>query len=354
MYKEEMDKKLEEIKKQQSVKILAIESSCDETSVAIVENGRRVFSCVIATQIEIHRRFGGVVPEVASRNHILAIENVCNEALKEANLTFEDIDAIAVTYGAGLLGALLVGVNYAKGLAYALKKPLIAVNHIKGHIASNYITHQELIPPFACLLVSGGHTAILDVKTYTDFNLIGSTVDDAVGEAFDKVARVLGLSYPGGVNIDNFAKQGEANINFAHKNILAGTYNFSFSGIKTAVINYVHNKQQKNEEVSIPNVSASFQTFVVDELANKTIKATKSLGHTKLVVAGGVSANSFLKAKLNEECEKNGIKLFMPELKYCTDNAAMIGACAYFEIMGGAKSADFSLTAKATIPLGGK
>lgn len=347
-----MDKRLEEIRKKTSVKILAIESSCDETSVSIVENGRNVLSCVIATQIDIHKRFGGVVPEVASRNHILAIENVTVEALKNANLTYDDIDSIAVTYGAGLLGALLVGVNYAKGLAYALNKPLLAINHIKGHIASNYISHKNLTPPFTCLLVSGGHTAILDVKSYTNFSLVGSTVDDAVGEAFDKVARIMGLSYPGGVSIDKFAKEGESNIKFAHKNILAGTYNFSFSGIKTAVINYVHNLRQKGEEISVPNISASFQTYVVEELANKTLKAAKNLGYKKLVVAGGVSANSFLKKKLNEECEKNGISLFMPDLKYCTDNAAMIGACAYFELMNGMKCADFDLTAKSTLPLG--
>ena len=346
-----MDKKLEEIKNKSSVKILAIESSCDETSVAIVENGRKVLSCVIDTQIEIHKRFGGVVPEVASRNHILAIDNVCNEALKQASLTFDDIDAIAVTYGAGLLGALLVGVNYAKGLAYALKKPLLAINHIKGHIASNYISHNDLTPPFTCLLISGGHTAILDVQSYTNFTKIGSTVDDAVGEAFDKVARVMGLCYPGGVSIDNYAKKGEPNINFAHKNILAGSYNFSFSGIKTAVINYVHNKKQKGEDINIPDISASFQSFVVNELASKTLKAMKALNSKKLVVAGGVSANSFLKKELTKKSEELGFKLFRPEGKYCTDNAAMIGSMAYYELLGGMKSADLSLTAKSTLPL---
>ncbi len=351
MYKELMDKKLEEIKKQKSVKILAIESSCDETSVAIVENGRKVLSCVIDTQIEIHKRFGGVVPEVASRNHILAIDNVCKTALIEANLTFDDIDAIAVTYGAGLLGALLVGVNYAKGLAYALGKPLLAINHIKGHIASNYISHQDLKPPFTCLLVSGGHTAILDVQTYTHFTKIGATVDDAVGEAFDKVARIMGLCYPGGVSIDKYAKEGQANIDFAHKNILSGTYNFSFSGIKTAVINYVHNKEQKGEKISIPDVSASFQSFVVNELASKTLKAMKETNSKKLVVAGGVSANSYLKKELTEKSQELGFKLYMPELKYCTDNAGMIGSMAYFELMDGLKCADFSLTAKSTLPL---
>lgn len=351
MYKDLMDKKLEEIKNKDSVKILAIESSCDETSVAIVENGRKVLSCVIDTQIEIHKRFGGVVPEVASRNHILAIDNVTKEALTRANLTFDDIDLIAVTYGAGLLGALLVGVNYAKGLAYALNKPLLAINHIKGHIASNYISHEDLTPPFTCLLISGGHTAILDVESYTKFTKIGATVDDAVGEAFDKVARVMGLSYPGGVNIDKYAKEGESNINFAHKNILAGTYNFSFSGIKTAVINYVHNKEQKGEKISIPDVSASFQTFVVNELAGKTLKAMQERNSKKLVVAGGVSANSFLKKELTAKSEELGFKLYMPELKYCTDNAAMIGSMAYYELLAGAKCADFDLTAKSTLPL---
>ena len=348
---EDMNLKLEGLKTKSSVKILAIESSCDETSVAIVENGRTVLSCVIDTQIEIHKRFGGVVPEVASRNHILAIDNVCKQALVNANLTFDDIDAISVTYGAGLLGALLVGVNYAKGLAYALGKPLLAINHIKGHIASNYITHKDLKPPFTCLLISGGHTAILDVQTYTKFSRIGSTVDDAVGEAFDKVARVMGLSYPGGVNIDKYAKEGKANIEFAHKNILAGTFDFSFSGIKTAVINYVHNKEQKGEKISIPDVSASFQTFVVNELSSKTLSAMKQLGSNKLVVAGGVSANSFLKQELTKKSKEFGFELYMPDLKFCTDNAAMIGSMAYFELLDGMKCADFSLTAKSTLPL---
>lgn len=346
-----MDKILEDLKTKKSVKILAIESSCDETSVAIVENGRKVLSCVISTQIDIHKQFGGVVPEVASRNHILNIDIVCRQALMQAGLCFDDIDALAVTYGAGLLGALLVGVNYAKGLAYALNKPLFAVSHIKGHIASNYISHPNLNPPFTCLLVSGGHTAILDVNSFTQFKTLGSTVDDAVGEAFDKVARIMGLSYPGGVSIDNHAKQGQSNINFAHKNILAGSFNFSFSGIKTAVINYVHNKEQKNETINIPDISASFQTFVVCELAEKTFKAMKKTGSKKLVVAGGVSANSFLKRELDKKCQEYGYSLFMPELKYCTDNAAMIGSMAYFDILSGAKPSDLNLTAKSTVPL---
>lgn len=342
---------LEKLRQKSSVKILAIESSCDETSVAVVENGRNLLSNVIATQIEIHKRFGGVVPEVASRNHITAITNVCNEALEKANCTLDDIDAIAVTYGAGLLGALLVGVSFAKGLAYASKKPLIAVNHIRGHIAANYISHKDLKPPFVCLMVSGGHTAILDVKSYNQTELIGTTIDDAVGEAFDKVARVVGLGYPGGPKIDKMAKNGKTNIKFVHKNILANTYNFSFSGIKTAVINYVHNSQQKGEDIVVEDVCASFQTAVVDELATKTIKAVLESGQNKLVVAGGVSANSFLKQRLTEECQKNGIQLYMPELSLCTDNAAMIGACAYYNLQQDNPFADLDLTAKSTLKL---
>ncbi len=346
-----IDKSKFESLKKKSVKILAIESSCDETSIAVVEDGRKILSNIIATQIEIHTRFGGVVPEVASRNHITAISNVCEEALKTAGVTLDEIDAIAVTYGAGLLGALLVGVSFSKGLSYMSNKPLIAVSHIKGHIAANYLTHQDLKPPFICLMVSGGHTAIINVKTYTEIELIGTTVDDAVGEAFDKVARVVGLGYPGGPKIDNIAKQGKEDIVFAHKNILANTYNFSFSGIKTAVINYVHTKEQKHEEINVADICASFQKAVTDELANKAIKAVKEYGQNKLVVAGGVGANSKLKEVLQRECEKNGITLYTPSLKLCTDNAAMIGSYAYYQFMKDGKIADLSLTAKSTVEL---
>lgn len=345
------EEQLKILRNKQKVRILAIESSCDETSVAIVENGREILSNIIATQIEIHTRFGGVVPEVASRNHITAISNVCNQALCEANLTIEDIDAIAVTYGAGLLGALLVGVSFAKGLSYMSNKPLIPVSHVKGHIAANYVTHKDLQPPFVCLMVSGGHTAIINVKSYTQIELLGTTVDDAVGEAFDKVARVIGLGYPGGPKIDKLAKEGKNNIIFAHKNILANTFNFSFSGIKTAVINYVHKLEQKGEKVVAEDVAASFQTAVVDELVNKTIKATKAQNQTKLVVAGGVGANSQLKSTLKKECEKNGIKLYTPSLKLCTDNAAMIASYAYFMLMEENTFADLSLSAKSTVLL---
>ncbi len=343
---------LEKLRKKENIRILAIESSCDETSVAIVENGRTILSNIIATQIEIHTRFGGVVPEVASRNHITAISNVCNEALKEANLTMEDIDAIAVTYGAGLLGALLVGVSFAKGLAYMQNKPLIPVSHIRGHIAANYLTHGDLKPPFVCLLVSGGHTALLNIPNYTQMELLGTTVDDAVGEAFDKVARVIGLGYPGGPKIDKLAKEGQDNISFTHKNIMGGTYNFSFSGIKTAVINYVHNKEQKGEELNKADIAASFQKAVVDELSQKTLHALKELKQNKLVVAGGVGANSKLKEVLEQECKNNGIELYSPSLKLCTDNAAMIGSYAYYQLMEDDNPfAELNLTAKSTVPL---
>ena len=345
------EEKLNELRNKKSVKILSIESSCDETSIAVVENGRNVLSNVIATQIDIHTRFGGVVPEVASRNHITAISNVCKQALKDANCTFDDIDLIAVTYGAGLLGALLVGVSFAKGLAYMLNKPLVAVSHIKGHIAANYLTYKELEPPFLCLIVSGGHTAIVNVPNHTDLELVGTTVDDAIGEAFDKVARVIGLGYPGGPKINKMAENGKDNIVFAHKNILANTYNFSFSGIKTAVINYVHNKQQTGEEINVQDISASFQKCVVDELVSKTIKAVKEFGQDKIVVAGGVGANTKLHQVLESECNKIGVKMYSPSLKLCTDNGAMIGAHAYYQVLNDGEVADLDLTAHSVVEL---
>lgn len=345
------EKDIEKLRKKPNLKILAIESSCDETSVAIVENGRNLLSNVVATQIDIHTRFGGVVPEIASRNHITAISNITRQALSEANLTLDDIDAIAVTYGAGLLGALLVGVSFAKGLSYMLNKPLIPVSHVKGHIAGNYITHPNLKPPFACLMISGGHTAILEVEDYMTTHLVGTTVDDAVGEAFDKVARVVGLGYPGGPKIDKMAREGSANISFTHKNALANSYNFSFSGVKTAVINYVHTKEQKGEDINVADICASFQNAVTNELVNKTIRLAKEKGYKKLAVAGGVSANSAIKEKLTTECEKNGIELFMPSLKLCTDNAGMIASEAYFYFVNGGEVASNDLTAKSTVSL---
>lgn len=343
--------KFENLRKKKDVVILAIESSCDETAVAIVKNGREVLANQVSSQIEIHRLFGGVVPEVASRNHITAISNLYSEALKEAKLEIKDIDAIAVTYGAGLMGALLVGVNFAKGLAYQNNLPLIAVSHIDGHIAANYISHEKLEPPFVCLMVSGGHSAILKISDYSKHKLLGSTVDDAVGESFDKVARVLDLPYPGGPEIDKLAKTGENNIKFIVSNSLSKTLNFSFSGIKTAVINYVHNKAQKNEEFKKADVARSFEECVTDELVKKAIAATKLTKINKIVVAGGVGANSCLREKLEKHCKKNGIEVFYPVLKYCTDNAAMIGSAAYYYILNKKGLADLDLTASPNVDL---
>ena len=288
-------------------KILAIESSCDETSCSVVVDGRKCLSNIGSSQIDIHTRFGGVVPEVASRNHVTAIDSVVALALKEAKCELKDIDAIAVTYGAGLIGSLLVGVSYAKGLSYATKKPLIAVNHIYGHIAGNYLTYTELEPPFICLLVSGGHTAIIKVSDYNHHEIIGSTLDDAVGESFDKVARVLGLRYPGGPKVSKLAESGKANIQFAKPNDSLG-YNFSFSGKKTAVINYVHKLEQAGQELPKEDICASFETWVVDELVEKTIKACLDSGFNKIVVAGGVSANTKLRSELDKKCKENKTK----------------------------------------------
>ncbi len=348
-YLEESKIKYENLRTKKDVVILSIESSCDETAIAIVKNGRQVLSNIVSSQIDIHKLYGGVVPEIASRNHIKNISDVLKEALQAADMTFADIDAIAVTYGAGLMGALLVGVNFAKTLAYALNLPLIAVSHVHGHIGANYISYEELEPPFLCLMVSGGHTAIIDVKDYCDFNLIGSTVDDSVGECFDKVARVLGLPYPGGPAIDRLAKVGKNIVKFNYKTPLKDTFNFSFSGLKTAVVNYVHNKEQKDEAFSKEDIACTFQEIVTDELSEKAVKACKSLGHKKLVIAGGVGANARLREKISDACEKNGVKAFMPVLKYCTDNAAMIGSIAYYYVKAGIGFADLTLTAKPTV-----
>ena len=311
--------------------ILGVESSCDETSVAVVKNGREILSNVINSQIDIHKLYGGVVPEIASRNHVMNIDSVYNEALKQAGLTIDDIDAIAVTYGAGLLGALIVGVNFAKALAYSTGKPLIAVNHIEGHIAANYIAHSNLTPPFACLIVSGGHTALVEIEDYNKRRLIGTTTDDAIGEAFDKVARECGLMYPGGPNVQKQAENGTANITFT--NMLKEKitdFNFSYSGLKTAVINYIHNHKQKNEKINIPDICASFQNEAVMQAVNKSIFALKKFGYKKIVLAGGVSANTYLREKMTEEAEKISAEVYFPPLKLCTDNAAMIASMGYY------------------------
>ena len=350
MYFEEMKLKVEKLKKKEDVLVLGIESSCDETSIAVVKNGREVLSNVISSQIEIHTRFGGVVPEVASRNHIEAINNVLEESLKQANVKLEDIDAIAVTYGAGLIGALMVGVGFAKSLAYALNKPLIKVNHIKGHMSANYIEHKDLTPPYVGLIVSGGHTAIVEVENYVSQKLIGSTLDDAIGEAFDKVARVVGLGYPGGPKIDKLAKEGKNNIKFVKDN-LKNSFDSSFSGLKTAVINYVNTLNQKNKELPVKDICASFECQAIDPLIEKTIRACKKYGYKTLCVAGGVSANSYLRENIAKRGEQEDIKVYYPSLKLCTDNAAMIASLGYFNLMNGVGLSDINLDAVSNIEL---
>ncbi len=334
------------------MKILAIESSCDETAAAVVEDGRRVLGNVVASQIEIHRRFGGVVPEIASRNHTLAIDNVVGQALDAAGCGREDIDALAVTYGAGLLGALLVGVNYAKALAYAWKKPLYAVSHIRGHLAANYID-SVLEPPYVCLLASGGHTALLEVDGYEDVRLMGQSGDDAAGEAFDKVARVLGLPYPGGPEIQKLAREGSP----VYKMPLPvfkteGELKFSYSGLKTFVINLVHGMEQRGESVPKADVACSFQECAVEQLVRASECALRRTGMKKIAVAGGVSANERLRGRFDALGRELGAEVFYPQLRYCTDNAAMIGAAAYFLAKSGAAPAGAELDAKATVPLG--
>lgn len=333
------------------MKILAIESSCDETAASVVEDGVKVLSNIVASQIEEHKLYGGVVPEIASRRHTENICGVVSEALEVANCSMDDIDAVAVTYAPGLIGALLVGVSYAKGLAYASGKPLVPVHHIAGHIAANYISHPELKPPYLCLVVSGGHSHIVEVLDYTRFNVIGRTRDDAAGECFDKVARTLGFPYPGGKYIDDAAKKGNKNAyRFPHPKLSGNEYDFSFSGIKTAVINLVHNSSQKGEEINKEDVAASFQKTVADILVEKLMAAASNLGYSEIALAGGVSANSGVRNKLKKECDKRGYNLYMPEFKYCGDNAAMIGAQGYHDHMAG-KRADASLNAIATLSL---
>ncbi len=333
------------------MKILAIESSCDETACAVVEDGVKVLSNIVASQIEEHKLYGGVVPEIASRRHTENICRVVKSALEEASVTLDDIDAVAVTYAPGLIGALLVGVSYAKGLAFAKNKPLVPVHHIAGHIAANYISHPELKPPYLCLVVSGGHSHIVEVLDHTHYRVIGKTRDDAAGECFDKVARTLGYPYPGGKYIDEAAKKGKKTAyKFPYPKLTGNEYDFSFSGIKTAVINLVHNASQKGEDVVKEDVAASFQKTVSDILAEKLMAAAENLGYNKIVVAGGVSANSGVRAKIKKECDKRGYELYMPEFKYCGDNAAMIGAQGYYDYLAG-KRADESLNAIATLSL---
>ncbi len=330
--------------------ILSIESSCDETAAAVTR-GREILSSVINTQVEEHKKYGGVVPEIASRRHSENISAVVDKAVRDAGITYRDIDAVAVTHAPGLIGALLVGVNFAKGLSLSLGVPLIPVHHLRSHIAANYLAHTDLCPPFLCLTVSGGNTILTEVKGYTDFNIIGQTRDDAAGECLDKTARIMGLPYPGGVNLDKIATVAdEKRYPLPTPHIDGNKYDFSFSGLKTAVINTVHNAAQKGEEIDVPVLCATVRKKVCDILIDHTVTAAEELGYKKIVLAGGVSANSELRARLTDECEKRNYSLYFPPLSLCGDNAAMVGAQAVYEYESG-NTADVSLNATATLPI---
>lgn len=333
------------------MKILAFESSCDETAAAVMEDGRTILSSVIASSADMHAIYGGVVPEIASRKHVEAISGLADEALHQAGVDKSEIDAVAVTHAPGLIGALLVGVSFAKSVAYGLGVPLIPVHHVRGHIAANYIAHADLEPPFLCLCVSGGTTALVDVKDYTHFEVLGGTRDDAAGECFDKIARVLGLGYPGGGPMDKMAQGGnDKAYTFPRAHVADHPLDMSFSGLKTAVINTVHNAQQKGEELDLHDLAASFAAAVSDTLVPRTMEANRMLGYNKIAVAGGVAANSRIRADLQRECEKVGAKLWLPPLSLCGDNAAMIGCQGYYEYQAG-NTAGWDLNAKASLDI---
>lgn len=333
------------------MKILAIESSCDETAAAVVEDGRKVLSNVIASQVSEHIIYGGVVPEIASRMHAQAISGVVSKALSDAQLGYSDLDAIAVTYAPGLIGALLVGVNFAKGLSYSTGLPLIPVHHLRSHIAANYITSPKLEPPFLCLVVSGGHSHIVAVNDYTDFRIIGRTRDDAAGECMDKAARAMGLPYPGGVNLDKISRDGNPdNYKLPHPHVDGSVYDFSFSGLKTAFVNIIHNSKQKGIEINVPDLGASCIETVADCLVNNTVKAAEEFGYRKIALAGGVSANSRLRKRICDVCKEKGWEIYMPDLSLCGDNAAMVGAQAFYEFEKG-NIASLDLNAFATMPI---
>lgn len=324
--------------REKEVYILAIESSCDETAAAVVRNGREVLSNVIASQIDLHTVYGGVVPEIASRKHIEKINQVIEQALQEAGVALSEITAIAVTYGPGLVGALLVGVSTAKALAFALKKPLIGVHHIEGHISANYIEHEELKPPFICLVVSGGHSHLVEVQDYGEYEILGRTRDDAAGEAFDKVARAIGLGYPGGPKIDRVSREGNPEaIHFPRAKVAGSEYDFSFSGLKSAVLNYLNTCEMKGESICQADVAASFQKAVVDVLVEHSMKAVKAYGYSSFAIAGGVASNSNLRNALMDACKQQGVHFYSPSPIYCTDNAAMIGTAAYYEYVKGVR-----------------
>ena len=326
------------MKEIRNINILAIESSCDETAAAVVNNGREVLSNVISSQIELHKLYGGVVPEIASRKHIEKINQVIEEALEEADMTLDDIDAIGVTYGPGLVGALLVGVAEAKAIAYAKKLPLVGVHHIEGHISANYIEHPSLEPPFLCLGVSGGHTHLVCVKEYGEYEILGRTRDDAAGEAYDKVARAIGLGYPGGPKIDRLAKEGNPDaVKFPRAHIEGAPYDFSFSGLKSAVLNYINGCQMKGQTYNPADIAASFQKAVVDVLVENSMNAAAEFDMNKFAIAGGVASNSALREGMKEACQERGIEFYYPSPIYCTDNAAMIGTAAYYEYLAGTR-----------------
>lgn len=336
----------------EDVLILAIESSCDETAAAVVKNGREVLSNVINTQIAIHTEYGGVVPEIASRKHIENINPIIKKALEDAGVTLDDIDAIGVTYGPGLVGALLVGVAEAKAIAFAKNKPLVGVHHIEGHISANYVENKELEPPFVALVVSGGHTHLVKVNDYGEYEIVGRTRDDAAGEAFDKVARAIGLGYPGGPKIDKLAKEGNPDaIEFPRAHVDDAPYDFSFSGIKSAVLNYINSANMQGKEINHADVAASFQKAVVDALVSRAVRLAKECGMDKLAIAGGVASNSALRAAVQEESAKNNIKFYSPSPALCTDNAAMIGAAAYYEYIKGVRHG-YDLNAVPNLKLG--
>ncbi len=330
---------MESINNKEDVLILAIESSCDETAAAVVRNGREVLSNIIFSQIDLHTLYGGVVPEIASRKHIEKINQVIEQALKEAKVTLDDITAIAVTYGPGLVGALLVGVSAAKAIAFAAGKPLVGVHHIEGHICANYIENKELEPPFGCLVVSGGHSHLVRVKDYGEYEIIGRTRDDAAGEAFDKVARAIGLGYPGGPKIDKVSKEGNPEaIHFPRAKVDENVYDFSFSGLKSAVLNYLNQCEMKGIKIVVPDVAASFQKSVVDVLVEHSMQAIKEFGFGKFAIAGGVASNSGLRAAFEDACAKRKIEFYHPSPIFCTDNAAMIGVAGYYEYIKGVRS----------------
>jgi N6-L-threonylcarbamoyladenine synthase len=326
------------LREKEDILILAIESSCDETAASVVKNGRTVLSNVISSQIDLHTLFGGVVPEIASRKHIEKINQVIDQALSDAGVTLDDITAVGVTYGPGLVGALLVGVAEAKAIAYAKQIPLVGVNHIEGHVCANFIEHEDLEPPFLCLIVSGGHTHLVVMEDYGKFKILGRTRDDAAGEAFDKVARAIGLGYPGGPKIDKTAKDGNPNaIVFPKAKVDGAPYDFSFSGLKSAVLNYINQHKMREEEINTADLAASFQKAVVDVLTEHAIKAAKEYGYNRVVLAGGVASNTALRATLAQSCEENGLQFCYPSPIYCTDNAAMIGVAAYYEYQKGTR-----------------